>query len=231
MVEATADKIVGAAVDDDLVEAAAVDQGARMVYEVLAEALLNVPCEQVLSDVRNMAHAFGANGFNDAVANAELEQCYYNRMFVASHPRYVALTESVVVPAGVVDGRVEYGSPAQGRLAQVVACYKEVGFDHRELAGLSLAVQSLKADSLASELAFMAFLHHGAAEAAGKGNVVETRTYHRLALHFLEQHLGAWAEKAARLAAAGGDDFYSHLCSFAAQWVQSDHDQLASSAD
>ena len=53
MVEATADKIVGAAVDDDLVEAAAVDQGARMVYEVLAEALLNVPCEQVLSDVRN----------------------------------------------------------------------------------------------------------------------------------------------------------------------------------
>ncbi len=224
-------ELVDAAPKSDLAEVAAADRGAHTVYEALAEALLNVPSEQVLADVRNVAHAFGAHGFDDVVADATLEQCYYNRMFVASHPRYVALSESMVVPASMVDGRVEYASPAQGRRTRVISCYKEAGFNHKALAGFDLATQSLKADSLASELAFMAFLHHGAAEAAAQGNAAQTRTYHRLALHFLEQHLGAWAEKAARLAAASGEDFYSRLCAFAAQWVQADQGQLANSAD
>ena len=210
----------------DFAEVEAVNHGACTVYETLAEALLNVPSEQVLADVCDVAHVFGVSEFDDELADDALEQCYYNRMFVASHPCYVALSESMVVSAGIVDGRVEYGSPAQGRRAQVVSCYKKVGFSHKSLEGFDLSIQSLKADSLASELAFMAFLHHGAGEGAAHGDIAKMKTYHRLALHFLEQHLSAWAQKAAHLAAASGEDFYSRLCAFISQGVEADQEQL-----
>ena len=205
------------------------DRGAQAIYETLAEALLNTPTEQVLDDARSIARTLGITDFDDITTDSTLEQRYYNRMFVASHPCYVALSESMIVPAGIVDGRVEYGAPAQGRRAQVVACYKKAGFNHKALAGFDLAVQSLKADSLASELAFAAFLHHGAAQAASEHDAAQVQTHHRLIRQFIEQHLGTWTEKAARLTAASEDDFYSRLCAFDAQWIQCDLEQLSES--
>ena len=61
-------------------------RGFRTVMAVCAEALLNLPTEDVVANVRSVAEALGDDGFDDVVADAALEQRYYDRFFVSAHP-------------------------------------------------------------------------------------------------------------------------------------------------
>ena len=102
----------------------------------------------------------------------------------------------------------------------MLRCYRAVGFDYRALAGFGPAVGSLRPDSLAAELAFMAFLARAAAEAAGEDPAASERAA-ELLRQFAREHANAWLPKAARLLAAGDDDLYARTAALAADAVGS----------
>lgn len=210
-------------------EAARASQGMRVVYETLAEALVNEPSCRIVNDVKRIAELFGDDRFAGIEPDDALMQRYYDRFFVSSSAFHIAWEERAVWTAGIAGGRIEYGSPAVARNAHVLSCYREAGFDFRALCGYEIAVKSLKPDSLASELAFMAFLHDGAHRALEANDVACAATNRRLALSFLSQHLSKWVPRAAEMAALSGDDFYARLAAFAARVIEMDKETLAES--
>ena len=201
-------------------------RGMSTVYEAVAEALLNIPSSTVIADLDRVASAMGDDRFAVVEASADLEQRFYNRFFVSSSAYHIAWSESSVWNSGVVDGRIEYASPVPSRKAHAIACYEEAGFNYRKLTGYEIAVSTLSPDAFASELAFMSYLHDGAARAAGAGDSTSAQANLHLAKQFLEQHLSRWASRLAEMAAVAGDDFYARIAAFAADVVALDLQQL-----
>ena len=117
-------------------------------------------------------------------------------------------------------GVVVEGIETQAQADHVLKCYRAVGFDYRALAGFGPAVGSLHPDSLAAELAFMAFLARAASEAAGDDPAASGRAA-ELLCQFAREHANAWLPKAARLLAAGDDDLYARAAALAADAVGS----------
>lgn len=208
-------------------ETARMSQGMRVVYEAIVEALVNEPSDRIIDDMKNVAGLLGDDRFADVTPGDVLAQRYYDRFFVASSAFHIAWEERAVWTANIANGRVEYGSPAVARSAHVLSCYREAGFDFRALSGYEIAVKSLKPDSLASELAFMAFLHDGASRAFKAGDIANAAANRRLALSFLTQHLSKWTPRTAELAALSGNDFYARLAAFAVDAVEMDKRNLA----
>lgn len=194
---------------------------ARVAYEVLAEALLNVPSERVLSDVRLVAQAMGRAEFDQYQAAPELEQRYYDRFFVPTGGVFVPLSESRFSNVDETADRIAYGPEANNGTDHVTACYRQVGFEYRALAGYDLAVQRLRPDSLASELAFLAYVHTVGCVQDATG---ELNAWDRFALQFLREHTG-WMTTAAQVMART-DDLYARLCVLAVDVCAADRAQL-----
>ena len=193
-------------------------RGFRTVMAVCAEALLNLPTEDVVADVRSVAEALGDDGFDDVVADAALEQRYYDRFFVSAHPAYVPLCEDAV-RGGYMDGdRFSYGSVCGKHYAHTLTCYKAVGFDFRRLAGFEPSVTTLKPDSMASELAFLVFLADSALEAEDRDPEVAQRS-RELLVTFARDHACRWFDDAAECLERFDDDFYAGVCALAAEAV------------
>lgn len=95
-----------------------------------------------------------------------------------------------------------------------------------DVARVKIAVSTLSPDAFASELAFMSYLHDGAARAAEAGDSSSAQANLHLAKQFLEQHLSRWASRLAEMAAVAGDDFYARIAAFAAEVVTLDLQQL-----
>ena len=208
-----------------LATAGQASRGMSTVYEAVAEALLSIPSSTVITDLDRVASAMGDDRFASVEASPGLEQRFYNRFFVSPSAYHIAWSESSVWNSGVVDGRIEYASPVPSRKAHAIACYEEAGFDYRKLTGYEIAVSTLPPDAFASELAFMSYLHDGAARAAEAGDSSAQANLH-LAKQFLEQHLSRWASRLAEMAAVAGDDFYARIAAFAADVVALDLQQL-----
>lgn len=202
--------------------------GARVIYETLAEGLVNIPSENILTDLRNIALILDEADLFDFESRigpdskTQLEKAFYDRFFVVTHPQYIPLRESDLLAMQIKGGGVSYGKPRTGIIAHASNCYRETGFDFRKITGYEMAIKSLKADSMASELSFMAFLHDGSSSTKSEAQAL---AHERLALSFLEQHLNKWASKAADIA-ANYDDIYARLLSLIATWVQFDHERL-----
>lgn len=193
-------------------------RGFRTVMAVCAEALLNLPTEDVVANVRSVAEALGDDGFDDVVADAALEQRYYDRFFVSAHPAYVPLCEDAV-RGGYMDGdRFRYGSVCGKHYAHTLTCYKAVGFDFRCLAGFEPSVTTLKPDSMASELAFLVFLADSALEAEDRDPEVAQRS-RELLVTFARDHACRWFDDAAECLERFDDDFYAGVCALAAEAV------------
>ncbi len=193
-------------------------RGFRTVMAVCAEALLNLPTEDVVADVRSVAEALGDDGFDDVVADAALEQRYYDRFFVSAHPAYVPLCEDAV-RGGYMDGdRFRYGSVCGKHYAHTLTCYKAVGFDFRRLAGFEPSATTLKPDSMASELAFLVFLADSALEAEDRDPEVAQRS-RELLVTFARDHACRWFDDAAECLERFDDDFYAGVCALAAEAV------------
>lgn len=193
-------------------------RGFRTVMAVCAEALLNLPTEDVVANVRSVAEALGDDGFDDVVADAALEQRYYDRFFVSAHPAYVPLCEDAV-RGGYMDGdRFRYGSVCGKHYAHTLTCYKAVGFDFRRLAGFEPSVTTLKPDSMASELAFLVFLADSALEAEDRDPEVAQRS-RELLVTFARDHACRWFDDAAECLERFDDDFYAGVCALAAEAV------------
>lgn len=208
-------------------EAMRASQGMRIVYETITEALVNEPSRRIIDDVKRVASLLGDNRFADIAPSSTLTQRYYDRFFVTPSAFHIAWEERAVWTAGIIDGRIEYGSPAIARSAHALSCYREAGFDFKALSGYEIAAKSLKPDSLASELAFMAFLHDGAARSLEKEDEASAKANRHLALQFLDQHLLKWAPRVAEMAALSDNDFYARLVAFAADASLIDRNDLA----
>ncbi|MDN4470060.1 molecular chaperone TorD family protein [Gordonibacter sp. RACS_AR68] len=195
-------------------------RGFAVVAEACAEAFLNEPSARIVDDVARVARALGDGRLDGVVADEALRQRYSERFFVPTGPLYVPLSECSVRGAAEEEGRVRYAPVSGARADHVLRCYRAVGFDYRALAGFGPAVGSLRPDSLAAELAFMAFLARAAAEAAGEDPAASERAS-ELLRQFAREHANAWLPRAARLLAAGADDLYARTAALAADAVGS----------
>lgn len=190
-------------------------RGVKVLAEACAEALVNEPSAPVIADLQKIAAAMGSDRFDGIEATDDLKQRYYDRMFVTSSPYYVPLFESSIANRIEQDGRVTYGSTSSSKSDHVIRCYKTVGFDYTKMQGYKIAVKSLHPDSMASELAFMAFLAEAAVEEleAGKGTDCAGE---RLLRDFVKRHT-RWFGDAARFLAKTDDDLYARVASLAAE--------------
>lgn len=197
-------------------EKAAEARGFSVVFDACAEAFLDEPDEAIIDDVRKVAAALGQDGF-DFVADDDLKQRYYDRLFVTSTPYYVPLIESSVARgAEDEDGVMRYASIQSDLTDHVLRCYHTVEFDFQALSGYDLAVKSLHPDSLASELAFLAFCKKREAECWESSDEAQAEHWAQLAAQFSKQHAGRWVGKAADCLARTDEDFYAHACALAA---------------
>lgn len=201
---------------DALDEKAGTARGFSVVFDACAALLLNEPTDQVLSDMRQVAQAVGADGFDGPEADDALTQHYYDRFFVTSSRSYVPLIESCIVRGGMDENKtMRYASVESSRGDHALRCYETVGFDFRVLSGYPLAVSSLRADSLAAELAFLAFCTRREAESQETGDADQAVHWNQLARQFAREHVQPWIGTAASCLAATEDDVYAHACRLA----------------
>lgn len=192
-----------------------------VAHEVVCEALINAPSERVVGDVMRVADAMGSTLFDDIAWQDGLEQRYYDRFFVPTSSLFIPLDECRVASAEVERGRVSWG-PAADRCSEHAArCYRLAAFDYRSLKGDALAIGRLRPDSLACEVAYLAFLERGSLQREDAPNTCD-----RFALAFLSRH-AKWVTKAARIMERQGDDFYARLVRFAAEAAYADRERLA----
>ena len=205
-------------------ERAAEARGFAVAFDALAAAFLNEPSEQVLGDVRRVAQALGdtsldelaAEGCCAGEAGAALRQRYYDRVIVASSPVHVPLLENCVAGSAVDEKGVAHYNAVQGsRGDHVLRCYRALGFDFKALPGYHLLVQTLHCDYIGCELAFLAFMKNGEAQAWEAGDEQAGAHWHELALRFARDHAAAWMPTAAKRLAAGDDDVYARLADLA----------------
>lgn len=187
-----------------------------VLFSVLAEALINEPAAQVTDEVGQVARAMGRDELSVLPDPEALKQSYYNRFAVPTSPTYVPLVESSIVHMRETEEGIAYGPLSASCSDHVAGCYAAVGFDPAALAGDRLVLLMAKPDSLAVELAFVAYLKACESEAATLEAAARCAD---LAAQFVREHLGRWVDSAAACLRASDDDFYAALCAFAAEAV------------
>lgn len=199
---------------------AAEARGFAVTLDTCASVFLNEPTSQLIDNLRTVAQAVDNTDFDDIVVTPELVQRYADRIFVSSSPVHVPLLESCIAGSTVdKDGVTRYGSSQSNRGDHVFRCYKTLGFDPAQLAGDPVAVKSLHADSLAAELAFLAFMKAGEAQSWDAGDDAAAHRWHDLAQRFAKEHANAWLPRAADYLRIRADDLYARTCALAADAV------------
>lgn len=185
-----------------------------VLFSVLAQALLNEPMPSIVDDVVAVARALSRNDFQALPGESDLTQRYYDRFFVPASSSYIPLVENSIRSCHEAPDGFAYGPLVGACSDHVLRCYKAVGFDEKKLQGYAAAIASLKPDSLASELAFIAYLKQ--AEAAAD-TAETTEHWAGLAQQFAREHLLGWLPQAVVCMHASGEDFYTEVCAFAAE--------------
>lgn len=191
-------------------------KGFCVIADACVAALMNVPTAETVGSMRRVADALGAEGLFPDEADAALEQRFYDRFFVSSHPAYVPLYEDSVRLGYEDEGRFRYGTTDGRYFEHTLKCYQAVGFDYRKIGGFELEIQRLKPDSLASELSFLSSL---AASAVAAGDAAVRRRSEELFVSFAAEHPNRWFGKAVTCLERYEDDFYARVCAIAADAV------------
>ncbi|MRX82098.1 molecular chaperone TorD family protein [Eggerthella guodeyinii] len=169
---------------------------------------------------RANTYATFASGLLNPPGDPKQEQAFLERLLVSNSPTFVPLSEQCIREAHCAEGRWRFGTIDGRHRRHVMRCYDHVSFDFRRLHGYPVLVQSLRADSLATECAFMAFLLAGVETVE-----VDEPTDGRIAFAdaFLNAHLGLWVNDAARAcASAGSDDHVTRTVEACATFVSSE---------
>lgn len=212
------------AVEPHIATCAEEAQAAAAVYETLAKTLVSLPDDKTVADAVHLAALLGAPKLADGPIEADqLERRFYDRFFVTTSPFFVLLAESALRGSALVDGVRRYGPTADQHTDHAAHCYRLAKFNPHGLEGFAPAVETLRADSLAAELAFMAFLARGEAAAETPGDALRCRTWQAA---FLDSHLACWTQKAADVLAETDDDFYARTVALAAAWADIDRERL-----
>ena len=191
-------------------------RGFAVAYEAFCEALINVPSTRTVEDAQHVARALGSTSLDGFCAGAGMTQRYYDRFFVPTSSVHIPLSEARITGASNEEAGISYGPEADGGTEHAAASYRAAGFDPHALAGDPLAVGGLAPDSLAAELAYLAFLKQGSLESGG------AEVYDRFACAFLSAHKPRWVKKAAGIMADQDDDFYARVVALAAQVMEED---------
>ncbi len=191
-------------------------KGFCVVADACVSALVSIPEKGVLTRIGEVAAALGIEGLEGGDGSSDLEQRYYDRFFVSSHPAYVPLYEDSIRSGYPDEGRFRYGTTEGRWYEHTLKCYQAVGFDYRLIEGHDLSVQKLKPDSFASELAFLSFLAGSAV--SSKDPAIRARS-EELFVSFAGDHPNRWFGKAADCLERFEDDFYARVCRLAADTV------------
>ena len=191
-------------------------EGFRHVTALLVNALVNQPSNQIILDMQGLSALLGADNFNDLQAGEALDQRYYDRFFVASSQHFVPLQESSILGMIEHNGRIQYASSRSQRSNHVKKCYLAVGFDYTKISGFAPAVSKLRADSMASQLAFMSFLANNSI-VNWESNKASAEHSCELLNQFISNHSSKWFEKAAECMRKTDDDFYAKICDLASK--------------
>lgn len=191
-------------------------KGFCVIADACVAALMNVPDAGTVASMRQVAEALGAADLFPEEADAALEQRFYDRFFVSSHPAYVPLYEDSVRSGYEDEGLFRYGTTDGRYFEHTLKCYQAVGFDYRKIGGFELEIQRLKPDSLASELSFLSSL---AASAVAAGDEAVRRRSEELFVSFAAEHPNRWFDKAVTCLERYEDDFYARVCAIAADAV------------
>lgn len=194
-------------------------KGFSVIAQACVNALVNVPGDTVVRDMQSVAHALGSSALDDIEATGDLEQRYYDRFFVSTSAAFVPLFEDSVRGGLSGEGRFCYGSVNGRFFDHTRRCYEAIGFDYKLIGGFDLAVQRLKPDSFASELAFLAFLAQSAADAQASDAAVATRSMELFA-EFAQNHPLKWFDQATECLKLYEDDFYARVCTIASAAVK-----------
>ncbi|MEF9877157.1 MAG: hypothetical protein RR772_09635, partial [Gordonibacter sp.] len=121
--------------DTELNSVAQEAKAAAVIYETLAEVLLNPPNDRILSDVKHVAALLDVSEFDHDVVDEVLMQQFYDCMFVASSSSFVPLSESRIRSTTIVGGVRYFGPPEDINSDHVLKCYRVMGFDYTLLSG------------------------------------------------------------------------------------------------
>ncbi len=170
-------------------------------YAMRAQALLDP-----------LSHAVGGAG----LASREI----YDALVVPCSARYLPLSEECMRGAHRDGDRWRFGVRSGARSREVERMYRMTGFAWRELAGDPCIVGSLRPDSLAVELAYVAWLlrgHEGAGVPSDEGSELE-----RLADQFVARHVLPFVRKAVQVGAETGASWLRDELEACRRFVEAD---------
>lgn len=220
-------------------------RAAGEVYGALARMFASAPTERSYAEFVQVACLLGCDGFAPGGVDFATAEAVFDARFVVPGGRtYVPLSENCIALAGegpaaaaengtvpdpvspVSVPRIAWGPLEGARSAHVAACYAAAGFDPDAVRMGSPEAATLRDDSLAVELAFMAYLAAGEAAAREAGNEAQTRNARNWQARFLRDHLLMWVGRAAVVLARTGDDLYAQAALLAESWCKFDTERL-----
>lgn len=216
-------------------EAAVEARAAGEVYGVLARIFASALTECSYAEFVQVACLLGCDEFAPGgVDFASAEAVFDARFVVPGGRKYVPLSENCIalvgehgtVPDPVSVPRIVWGPLEGARSAHVVACYAAAGFNPDAVREGSLEAATLRDDSLAVELAFMAYLAAGEAAAHEAGDDARVQNARDWQARFLRDHLLTWVDRAATSLVRTSDDLYARAALLAESWCKFDAGRL-----
>lgn len=194
-----------------------------LMYEAFAAALLDAPSPASTERMRLIAERLGVPSAAGSGSADDGERRFSERFLVASSPLYLPATESHLRDAVCEEDGSWKLAPSDGRhMTHVVRCYRQLGFEFRKLRGSQALVQSARPDHVAFEVAFVASVLLGAAQAAERGEGHHAKAAQAFADAFVEEHLARWAARLAAFAEKTAYDYYAMVLAALAHWVEVD---------
>lgn len=191
------------------------------LYLGFAYALINVPDSTTWSFLHEMEKTQGKILFSSEsdFSSKENEQCFFNRTVVPCTSSFVPLFEQAIIGAEKKEGSWTFSNIQGAKSRHVERCYAQAGFDFKKLAGQPEVVSVLRADSLAAQCAFMAFV---LSKSANQADEVAQSEYRDYANSFLRNHLSTWVGKAAQICSDKSFDYYGEVVRLLSLFVEED---------
>ena len=189
--------------DDDAREALGVCHLLRLASRVLASR----PVKEDVDELEMIAVLLGFEDFggHDAFSLAER---FDDRFYVPGSRWYVPLTESCVRRAQCEGGAYRYASKESPYRSHAMRCYAAAGFRWEDVAG-DAPGHAIEPDSLAVELAFLAYLKECEAATVREGDAASAERCAGLSASFARDHACCWLTKAISCLESSQEDFFS----------------------
>ena len=187
----------------------------------IASVLLSAPSRQTIEELFRLTHSLGIHPSDSpsdsALEPKQLDEAFFNRTVVATSPLFVPLYEQAIRSAHKTDAGWAYSLASNRYTREVERFYCAAGFNPQRLGMAQDAPINMRSDSLAAELAFVAFLLDDTIRIEAELTPEDRR---QMARDFLNAHPKSWVRKAAEIAASSAEDWYATAIFLAAELVE-----------